>query len=61
MYTFKDETFEDGIMDGKAYPCGKFAGNLRKYLFKEHLGLLEENSDTVEFDIADPISDFFYR
>lgn len=48
-------------MDGKAYPCGKFAGNLRKYLFKEHLGLLEEKSDTVEFDIADPISDFFYR
>ncbi|XP_050299678.1 phospholipase D2 [Anthonomus grandis grandis] len=59
----EDETFEDGIMDGKPYPCGKFAGGLRKYLFKEHLGLLNNKNDcdTIEFDVADPISDYFYR
>ncbi|CAG9767038.1 unnamed protein product [Ceutorhynchus assimilis] len=57
----EDETFDDGIMNGQAYPCGKFAGNLRKYLFKEHMGLLEENCETAEFDVADPTSDYFYR
>ncbi|XP_066154308.1 phospholipase D2 [Euwallacea fornicatus] len=57
----EDESFEDGLMDGKAYPCGKFAGTLRKYLFKEHLGLLNDDSDTIEFDVVDPISDYFYR
>jgi len=35
-----DEEFEDGRMNGKKYPSGVFAGRLRKYLFKEHLGLL---------------------
>lgn len=33
-----DEEFEDGRMNGKKYPSGIFAGRLRKYLFKEHLG-----------------------
>ncbi|KAL1509537.1 hypothetical protein ABEB36_004252 [Hypothenemus hampei] len=57
----QDELFDDGIMDGNPYPCGKFAGSLRKHLFKEHLGLLNDKSDTLEFDVADPISDYFYR
>lgn len=33
-----DEEFEDGRMNGRKYPSGIFAGRLRKYLFKEHLG-----------------------
>lgn len=35
-----DEEYEDGRMNGKKYPSGIFAGRLRKYLFKEHLGRL---------------------
>lgn len=34
-----DNEFEDGRMNGKKYPSGVFAGRLRKYLFKEHLGM----------------------
>jgi len=33
-----DEEFIDGKMNGAIYPCGLFAGKLRKFLFKEHLG-----------------------
>lgn len=33
-----DNEFEDGRMDGKKYPSGVYAGRLRKFLFKEHLG-----------------------
>ncbi|KAH8280415.1 hypothetical protein KR018_006689, partial [Drosophila ironensis] len=33
-----DEEFEDGRMNGKKNLSGVFAGRLRKYLFKEHLG-----------------------
>ncbi|KAH8384668.1 hypothetical protein KR093_004438, partial [Drosophila rubida] len=33
-----DEEYEDGRMNGKKYPSGIFAGRLRKFLFKEHLG-----------------------
>lgn len=33
-----DNEFEDGRMNGKKYPSGVFAGRLRKFLFKEHLG-----------------------
>ncbi|XP_030747183.1 phospholipase D2 [Sitophilus oryzae] len=57
----EDEAFEDGIMNGNPYPCGLYAGSLRKYLFKEHLGLFDDDNDTVDFDVADPISDYFYR
>ncbi|XP_074037615.1 phospholipase D [Leptinotarsa decemlineata] len=57
----EDETFEDGLMDGKAFPSGKFAGSLRKYLFKEHLGTLDQQNDAFNFDITDPISNYFYR
>lgn len=52
-----DESFEDGKMNGESYPCGIFAGSLRKHLFREHLGLLSDN----QIDINDPIcSSFWY-
>ncbi|XP_016989766.2 phospholipase D2 isoform X1 [Drosophila rhopaloa] len=57
-----DEEFEDGRMNGKKYPSGVFAGRLRKYLFKEHLGLLEgEGSGRSDLDISDPICDKFWH
>lgn len=34
-----DEEFEEGRMNGEPYPTGIFAGQLRRFLFKEHLGL----------------------
>ncbi|XP_057670646.1 phospholipase D2 [Diorhabda carinulata] len=58
----EDETFEDGIMNGSSFPCGKFAGSLRKHLFKEHLGLLDEENEVFEdVDVRDPVSESFYR
>ncbi|XP_014232157.1 phospholipase D2 [Trichogramma pretiosum] len=35
-----DTEFDDGRMNDIPYPCGKFAGSLRKQLFREHLGLI---------------------
>ncbi|KAF7268635.1 hypothetical protein GWI33_018263 [Rhynchophorus ferrugineus] len=57
----EDEKFEDGLMDGNSYPCGLYAGNLRKYLFKEHLGLLENDIDAMNFNVSDPVIESFYR
>ncbi|XP_060530761.1 phospholipase D2 isoform X2 [Cylas formicarius] len=57
----EDETFDDGMMNGNAYPCGRFAGGLRKYLFKEHLGLLGHEDEAIDYDVVDPVCDYFYR
>lgn len=57
---FSDEEFVDGRMDGQIFPSGVFAGNLRKHLFREHLGLLKFRlRDPI--DITDPIIDSFYK
>ncbi|XP_070504074.1 phospholipase D1-like isoform X4 [Chironomus tepperi] len=59
-----DEAFHDGKMNGETFPTGNFAGSLRRYLFREHLGLLEQqqNDDGEdEIDINDPISDAFFK
>ncbi|KZC04037.1 PREDICTED: phospholipase D2 [Dufourea novaeangliae] len=53
-----DQEFEDGRMNDIPFPCGKFAGSLRKQLMSEHLGLLETNKD---IDITDIIRKSFYR
>ena len=55
----EDTEFIDGKMNGEPYQCGKFAGGLRKQLFKEHLGLLDKPNDFS--DIIDPISDEFFE
>ncbi|XP_018573262.1 phospholipase D2 isoform X1 [Anoplophora glabripennis] len=57
----EDEAFEDGIMNGKSFPCGEFAGSLRKHLFKEHLGTLGQENEVFDLDVTDPTSDYFYR
>lgn len=54
-----DESFEDGKMNGESFPSGIYAGHLRKFLFREHLGLLTVPPDTV--DVTDPITDAFYK
>lgn len=33
-----DEEFEEGKMNGEPFPTGVYAGQLRRFLFKEHLG-----------------------
>lgn len=56
-----DNEFEDGRMNGLQFPSGIFAGRLRKYLFKEHLGLLDPEADNMPIDVTDPIIDNFYN
>nr|XP_003701686.1 PREDICTED: phospholipase D2-like [Megachile rotundata]XP_012136910.1 PREDICTED: phospholipase D2-like [Megachile rotundata] len=53
-----DQEFEDGRMNDIPFPCGKFAGSLRKHLFSEHLGLFKTNED---LDVTDIIKKSFYR
>ena len=38
----EDTETVEGKMDGKSYAAGKFAGGLRRHLFREHLGLLDK-------------------
>ncbi|XP_055916845.1 phospholipase D2 isoform X2 [Eupeodes corollae] len=56
-----DNEFEDGRMNGEQLPSGIFAGRLRKYLFKEHLGLLEPDPNGPRIDVTDPVIDQFYN
>ncbi|KAI4462630.1 phospholipase d [Holotrichia oblita] len=57
----EDEEFEDGVMNGNAFPCGRLAGSLRKFLFKEHIGLIGKEHEKINIDITDPVSDHFYN
>ncbi|CAO1442602.1 unnamed protein product [Diamesa serratosioi] len=54
-----DESFDDGKMNGQTFPCGHYAGQLRKYLFREHLGLLETGDNGI--DLTDPTIESFYK
>ena len=38
----EDTEFEPGVWDGEAVKVGRFAGAMRRFLMKEHLGLLGE-------------------
>lgn len=58
---FQDEAFEEGRMNGESYPCGIYAGKLRKYLFKEHLGLLDPAPNRAPVDVTDPVIDSFWN
>lgn len=57
----RDEEFDEGVMNGVKYPCGKFCGTLRKHLFKEHLGLLGREHEYIDIDVEDPVSEAFYK
>lgn len=49
----------DGKMNGVNFKVGKFAHSLRCDLFKEHLGLLDDNKDEFEIAIRDPLANSF--
>jgi hypothetical protein len=58
----QDVEFEPGVMAGAEYQCGKYAGSLRKDIFREHLGQLQ--TDVLQDrrpDVTDPVSKRFYR
>ncbi|XP_050341987.1 phospholipase D2 isoform X2 [Nymphalis io] len=57
----QDEQFDDGIMNEKPFPCGRLAGALRKRLFREHLGLMEEDVFKLSINLDDPCCDQFYN
>ncbi|KAJ8724801.1 hypothetical protein PYW07_015759 [Mythimna separata] len=57
----QDEQFVDGTMNGEAFPCGRVAGALRKRLFREHLGLMEEDLERAGVSLEDPVCHEFYR
>ncbi|CAH2091665.1 unnamed protein product [Euphydryas editha] len=57
----EDEEFEDGIINERPFPCGKLASSLRKRLFREHLGLMDEDVFKLGVNINDPCSDQFYN
>jgi hypothetical protein len=49
-------------MAGAEYQCGKYAGSLRKHIFREHLGQLQAYVPQVRStDVRDPVSKHFYR
>lgn len=53
-----DEEYEEGRMNGEVFPSGVFAGQLRRFLFKEHLGLIEPKlGREYPIDVRDPICD----
>ena len=49
----------DGKMNGVDFKVGTFAHSLRCDLFKEHLGLLDDNEDEFEIAIRDPLTNSF--
>ncbi|XP_057313653.1 phospholipase D1-like [Hydractinia symbiolongicarpus] len=53
----QDTSTIHGVMNGKQVKVGQFAAKLRRKLFQEHLGLLDEPYANV----IDPISDDFYK
>ena len=55
----QDLEFEEGTMAGEPVKVGRYAGSMRRHLFKEHLGLLETPDESV--DVSDATSDDFYK
>ncbi|KAJ8679652.1 hypothetical protein QAD02_015439 [Eretmocerus hayati] len=53
-----DTEFDQGKMNSMSFPCGKFAGSLRKQLFREHLGLLWSGE---RVDMKDIVHKSFYH
>lgn len=58
----EDVEFEPGVMAEAEYQCGKYAGSLRKHIFREHLGQLQADvPQDRSTDVRDPVSKHFYR
>lgn len=56
-----DEVFQEGLMDGNRVKVGVFASGLRKFLFREHLGLIDPDPDRIPIDVTDPTIDAFWH
>ncbi|RWS31654.1 phospholipase D2-like isoform X2 [Leptotrombidium deliense] len=54
-----DLEFSESLMNGQLYQSGRFSGSLRRFLFREHLGLLD--AVNCKIDIRDPVCDKFYK
>ncbi|KAG0713559.1 Phospholipase D2 [Chionoecetes opilio] len=54
----EDQEFEEGVMNGKPFDVGIFAGSMRRYLFSEHLG--EADLEHPSLDVSDPVCDAFF-
>nr|XP_006811729.1 PREDICTED: phospholipase D1 [Saccoglossus kowalevskii] len=55
-----DSNMKAGKMNGQDYQVGTYAYELRKNLFREHLGML--TNPKAVFDVTDPVCDeFFYN
>lgn len=48
-------------MNGEHFPSGRYAGSLRRQIFKEHLGLIGRENELIDYDVTDPILETFYR
>lgn len=48
-------------MNGLPFPTGLYAGQLRRFLFKEHLGLIDPDPDRIPINVADPTIDGFWN
>ncbi|XP_064618688.1 phospholipase D1-like [Lineus longissimus] len=54
----QDTEFVNSTMDGKQFKAGKFTLNLRKRLFMEHLGLIDNPDSSIS--VADPVCPQFW-
>lgn len=48
-------------MNGLPFPTGLYAGQLRRFLFKEHLGLIDPDPYRIPINVADPAIDGFWN
>ena len=55
----EDTDFDSGAQYGKMGASGVFAGSLRRFLMKEHLGLLADDKGSAT--VNDPTSDAFFH
>lgn len=55
---FDDTQFFTSKMNSEPYEAGNFATTLRRFLFKEHLGIKRDDSAT---DLKDPVCESFYK
>ena len=57
----EDGEFDDGVMGGKTARSGRFAGSLRRFLMREHLGLLGEDKNKGDEAVRDCTSKEFFQ
>ena len=58
----EDTEFTSSRMNGASFMSGKYAGSMRRFLMREHLGMLKD-ADVVASNeaVADCVTDTFYK